>query len=125
MPDLLRERHRWYVHDASFHQHSYPYSLPDFCFWAPQALDNIADTEGEEVAWCTKKGHGTRIVPQGTILGAQVLKNNDYWMITGLVDQTRLNIQAGDYGGELDSGGQDGVGVLDFLTTTRDLTVFG
>ena len=28
-------------------------------------------------------------------------------MITGLIDQTKLNIQDGDYGGELDSGGQD------------------
>lgn len=28
-------------------------------------------------------------------------------MITGLIDQTKLNIQDADYGGELDSGGQD------------------
>ena len=30
-------------------------------------------------------------------------------MITGLIDQTKLNIVSGDFGGELDSGGQDGV----------------
>jgi hypothetical protein len=28
-------------------------------------------------------------------------------MITGLIDQTKLNIKDGDFGGELDSGGQD------------------
>ena len=83
----------------------------DFCLWAPQKLDSIADTEGEEVAWCTKKGHGTRIIPEGTILGAQLLKTSDYVMITGLVAQSQINIPSSDYGGELDSGGQDGVSV--------------
>jgi hypothetical protein len=82
----------------------------DFCLWAPAAPNStIADTEGDEVAWCTKKGYGTRIMQQGTLLGAQLLKSKDYWMITGLIDQTKLNIQDGDYGGELDSGSQDGV----------------
>ena len=89
-----------------------PCAQSDFCLWAPQTLDTIADTEGEEVAWCSKKGHGTRIIPEGTIQGAQLLKTKDYWMITGLLDQTRVNIQAGDFGGELDSGGQDGVSAL-------------
>jgi hypothetical protein len=82
--------------------------LDDFCLWGPPNANSlIADTEGEEVAWCTKKGHGTRLMEQGTIQGAQLLKTSQYWMITGLIDQTRLNIQSGDYGGELDSGGQD------------------
>jgi hypothetical protein len=40
----------------------------------------------------------------------QVLKHEEYWMITGMIDQPKLNIQEGDYGGELDSGGQDGRG---------------
>jgi len=40
----------------------------------------------------------------------QVLKHEEYWMITGVIDQTKLNIQQGDFGGELDSGGQDGRG---------------
>ena len=35
--------------------------LLDFCLWAPpQPNSTIANTEAEEVAWCTKKGHGTR-----------------------------------------------------------------
>ncbi|VDB88649.1 unnamed protein product [Peniophora sp. CBMAI 1063] len=82
--------------------------LDDFCLWAPpNANSTIADTEGEEVAWCTKKGYGTRIMEEGTITGAQLLKTDQYWMITGLVNQSLINIQSDDFGGELDSGGQD------------------
>jgi len=89
-------------------QTSYFNSLSDFCLWGPPTINSsIADTEGEEVAWCTQPGHGTRIIPQGTILGAQLLTTTDYWMITGLIDQTQIDMQEADYGGELDSGGQD------------------
>jgi hypothetical protein len=44
---------------------------------------------------------------QGFLKGAQLLKTPEYWMITGVIDQTLVDIQAGDFGGELDSGGQD------------------
>ena len=87
-----------------------PCAQLDFCLWAPATPNStIADTEGEVVAWCTKKGYGTRIMTEGTVKGAQLLKSNDYWMLTGIIDQTKLYIQDGDYGGELDSGSQDGV----------------
>ena len=90
---------------------SYIYAfLSDFCLWAPSEPNSmIADTEGEEIAWCSKKGYGTRRMYEGTIKGAQLLKTNDYWMITGSIDQTLLNIQAGDFGGELDPHGADEV----------------
>jgi hypothetical protein len=45
----------------------------------------------------------------GTLQGLQVLNTPDYTMITGLIDQTKVNIQGSDAGGELDSGGQDTV----------------
>lgn len=93
---------------TSMCQTSYFNGLDDFCLWAPAPANSlIADTEGEEVAWCTQPGHGARVIPQNALKGAQLLKNNDYWMITGLIDQTYVNIQGDDYGGELDSGGQD------------------
>jgi len=96
---------------SSMCQTSHMGGIDDFCFWAPQTPDStIADTEGEEVAWCTKAGHGSRIVPAGAIKSAQLLKTSEYWMITGTIDQTLLNIQSGDFGGELDSGGQDLLG---------------
>ena len=81
----------------------------DFCLWGPPTLNDIADAEGEVVAYCTKTGHGTRIMPQGTITGMQILFDGEAYMMTGLLDQTKINITAGDSGGELDSGGQDGV----------------
>jgi hypothetical protein len=94
--------------------------LPDFCLWAPPSPNStIGDTEAEEVAWCTKKGHGSRIMLDGTLLGVQVLNTPDYTMITGLIDQTKLNIQAGDYGGECDSGGQDLVSIVHLGPGTR------
>lgn len=94
--------------DNSMCQTMHVNGLDDFCLWGPpEANSTIADTEGEEVAWCTKPGSGTRIMREGTFKGLQLLKTPQYWMITGLIDQTLLNIQEGDFGGELDSGGQD------------------
>ena len=72
-------------------------------------MSDIGDAEGDVVAYCTKPGHGTRIMPEGAITGMQLLFDGEAYMMTGLIDQTKINIQAGDFGGELDSGGQDGV----------------
>ncbi|KAJ6502840.1 hypothetical protein C8R47DRAFT_1183686 [Mycena vitilis] len=84
--------------------------IDDFCLWAPNPPNStIADTEGDVVAWCTKKGHGTRIIPDGAITGLQFIKTPGYLQIAGTIDQAKLNI-AGEFGGELDSGGQDGEG---------------
>jgi len=85
--------------------------IDDFCLFAPPSPDTtIGDSEGEEVAWCTKKGHGTRLIPDGALYGVQVVQSPGYIQIVGFIDQTKLNIADGDYGGELDSGGQDGRG---------------
>ncbi|KAI0317523.1 hypothetical protein OF83DRAFT_1188624 [Amylostereum chailletii] len=89
-------------------QTSWVNALNDFCLWGPPEPNSvIGDSEGEAVAWCTSKGHGTRLMPAGTLKGAQLLKTPDYIMITGLVDQTLIDIQADDYGGEYDPHGQD------------------
>ena len=72
-------------------------------------MNDIADAEGEVVAYCTKKGHGTRLMPEGTVQGMQILFDGEAYMMTGIIDQTKLNITSGDFGGELDSGGQDEV----------------
>jgi hypothetical protein len=89
-------------------QTSYFNSPSDFCLWAPATPNStIADTEGEEVAWCSKPGHGSRLIPAGAITGLQYLKTPDYIQIVGFIDQTQINIAAGDYGGELDPHGAD------------------
>jgi hypothetical protein len=38
-----------------------------------------------------------------------VLNNANYIQVVALIDQTKVNVQAGDFGGELDCGGQDEV----------------
>jgi hypothetical protein len=85
--------------------------IDDFCIFAPPNPNTtIGDSEGEEVAWCTKKGRGSRLIPEGTLQGVQVVQSPGYIQIVGFIDQTKLNVADGDFGGELDSGGQDGRG---------------
>ncbi|KAI0056579.1 hypothetical protein BV25DRAFT_1813774 [Artomyces pyxidatus] len=89
-------------------QTSFVNSIDDFCLWAPISPDStISNTEGEEVAWCTKKGHGTRLIPAGTLTGVQLLKTPAYIQITGYMDQTKVNMAGDDDGGEMDPHGQD------------------
>ena len=76
--------------------------------WAPSEPNSlIADTEGEEVAWCTKPGRGTRTIPPGALTGVQYMRTPDYIQVVGFIDQTFINIAEGDYGGELDPHGAD------------------
>ncbi|KAF8603916.1 hypothetical protein BDV93DRAFT_441640 [Ceratobasidium sp. AG-I] len=89
-------------------QTSFFNSIDDFCLWAPATANAlIADTEAAEVAWCSKKGHGTRVIPGGALKGVQFLTTPDYIQITGFVDQTQINLQSTDEGGELDPHGAD------------------
>ncbi|GAA6020580.1 hypothetical protein JCM11491_000803 [Sporobolomyces phaffii] len=86
-------------------------SVEDFCLWAPPNPNSeIGETEAEEVAWCTASGHGARLMPQGTITSAHMLVTPHYTQITGTGDFTKLNVRAGDSGGELDPHGADGTG---------------
>lgn len=73
-------------------------------------MGNIGDTEREEVAWCTKSGRGTRVIPDGTLKGVHFVHTPDYVQVTGVGDFTKINIPAGDSGGELDNRGADGRG---------------
>ncbi|KAG1726118.1 hypothetical protein EDB19DRAFT_1945380, partial [Suillus lakei] len=60
--------------------------IDDFCLWAPFTPNStLGDTEQEEVAWCTKPGHGTRLIPNGALQGVQLLHS---WFI----DQTQIDI---------------------------------
>ncbi|KAM0751992.1 hypothetical protein T439DRAFT_333271 [Meredithblackwellia eburnea MCA 4105] len=79
-------------------------SINDFCLFA------IGDSERYEVAWCTSSGHGARIMPPGTITGAHYVQTPKYTQITGVGDFTKINVKAGDGGGELDPHGADGNG---------------
>jgi hypothetical protein len=89
-------------------QTSYLNTLDDFCLWAPPIPNStIGDTEGEEVAWCTKPGRGTRVIPPGALKGVQFMRTSAYVQVVGFIDQTLINLNAEDFGGELDPHGAD------------------
>lgn len=83
-------------------------SIDDFCLWGPATANStIADTEAATVAWCTKPGHGTRVIPENTLTGVQFLKAPSYILVAGTLNQQNVDIQANDEGGELDPHGAD------------------
>ncbi|KAF8150243.1 hypothetical protein B0H34DRAFT_635168, partial [Crassisporium funariophilum] len=89
-------------------QTSFFNGLDDFCLWAPSVPGKtVGDIEGEMIAWCTKPGHGTRLIPEGTLTGVQFIKTPDYIQAVGFMDQTKIMMVEGDYGGEMDPHGAD------------------
>jgi len=87
-------------------------SVDDFCIWgAPgtgnDALEVVADVEGEMVAYCTTPRYGARTLPQGAITGLQFIQTPDYVELVGYIDQTAIRLQANDTGGEEDPHGAD------------------
>ncbi|TFK35250.1 hypothetical protein BDQ12DRAFT_700065 [Crucibulum laeve] len=83
-------------------------SIDDFCLWGPPEPNMVVgDHEGEMVAWCTKEGHGTRLIPEGALTGVQWIRAPAYVSVVGFIDQTKINIRAGDWGGEMDPHGAD------------------
>ncbi|KAJ7588289.1 hypothetical protein C8J56DRAFT_1004500 [Mycena floridula] len=83
--------------------------LTDWCLFAP-ATPNTKVSDGEVVAWCTKPRNNARLIPDGTLTGVQFLKNDFYVQVMAIGDFTKLNLQAGDSGGELDPHGAEGTG---------------
>jgi len=84
----------------------------DFCLWGAPALsgeplEEVANIEGEMVAYCTSPKHGARVIPAGAITGLQFIKTPDYVEIVGMIDQTALHLEAADSGGEEDPHGAD------------------
>ncbi|GAA5963072.1 hypothetical protein JCM3765_001758 [Sporobolomyces pararoseus] len=83
-------------------------SVDDFCLWAPpEPGEEVGNVEGEMVAWCTKEGHGTRIIPEGALTGVQFMRTPHYVQVVGQIDQAKINIATEDYGGEMDPHGAD------------------
>ena len=103
-----------FLHDFSLSNESTTVnSVDDFCLFAPPEPGPnsiIGETERIEVSWCLKSGYGTRLIPDGTILGAHFVQTPDYVQITGTGDLTKINVPKGDSGGELVPHGADGNG---------------
>jgi hypothetical protein len=77
-------------------------SVDDFCMWSSNlntGTDTIADGEAREVAWCTKKGHGSRLIPGGAITGVQWLYAKNYVQVVGFIDQSKVGLKIDDEGG--------------------------
>ncbi|EPQ52291.1 hypothetical protein GLOTRDRAFT_112240 [Gloeophyllum trabeum ATCC 11539] len=101
------------VNQTSLCQNAYINSIDDFCIFGPPEpgpQSVIGNTERIEVAYCMKAGYGTRIIPDGTMQGVYFVQTPDYVQVTGVGDLTKINIPAGDAGGELDPHGADGNG---------------
>ncbi|KAG6908598.1 hypothetical protein DXG01_004001 [Tephrocybe rancida] len=93
---------------SSLCQTSFLNSADDFCLWAPINPGSVVgNVEGEMVAWCTKPGRGTRVIPAGAIQGVQFTHTPDYVQVVGFIDQSKINIASGDSGGEMDPHGAD------------------
>ncbi|GAA5825719.1 hypothetical protein JCM11251_000349 [Rhodosporidiobolus azoricus] len=83
-------------------------SIDDFCLWGPPELgEPVGNIEGEMVAWCTKEGHGTRVIPDGALQGVQFVRTPHYVQVVGFIDQQKINILPEDDGGEMDPHGAD------------------
>ncbi|KAG8988127.1 hypothetical protein FRB94_001834 [Tulasnella sp. JGI-2019a] len=95
---------------TSMCQNLYINSVQDFCLWGPPSPAGIANDERIVVAYCLNEGYGTRIFPEGTILGAHFTQTPDYVQITGWGDFTKIGLPNPDEGGELDPHGADGNG---------------
>jgi hypothetical protein len=89
-------------------QTSFLNALDDFCLWAPSKPGStVADQEGEMVAWCTKPGRGTRLIPAGAIQGVQYMKTQSYVQVVGFINQELIDMAPDDFGGEMDPHGAD------------------
>lgn len=86
-------------------------SIDDFCIFAPPEPGvTIGDSEAYEVAWCTQPRNNARVIPDGVLQAVHFVKTPMYVQVQGWGDFTKLNIQAGDQGGELDPHGATGDG---------------
>ncbi|EJT49892.1 glycoprotein [Trichosporon asahii var. asahii CBS 2479] len=87
--------------------------IDDFCMYGPPepGPDSvIGNIEDRVVAYCTKPRNNARIIPDGTITAAHLVKTPAYIQIHGFWDGTRINIVDGDSGGELDPHGAKNLG---------------
>jgi len=83
-------------------------AIDDFCLWGqanPWAISN--DLEAKAIAYCTKPGHGTRLIPDGALTGIQFMRTPSYVQVVGYINQTYLNYDPQDTGGETDPHGTD------------------
>lgn len=83
-------------------------SIEDFCIWgSPSGNEQVANVEGEMVAFCTTPKYGTRLLIAGSLQGILVIRTKSYIEVIGYLDQTAIGLLANDTGGEEDPHGAD------------------
>jgi len=83
-------------------------SIDDFCVWgSPTSNGQIGNVEAQVVAYCTKPGHGTRVMPAGTLTNVQFMRTKGYIQVSGKFNQAGIGLDPTDFGGELDPHGAD------------------
>ncbi|KAE8219371.1 hypothetical protein CF319_g6924 [Tilletia indica] len=86
-------------------------SVDDWCTFGPGATgQDIGDIEAETVAWCTKARNNARVIPDGTLTAVHFVKTPLYVQIMALGDFTKIGLNPGDEGGELDPHGATNMG---------------
>lgn len=85
-------------------------SIDDWCTFASPDGESIADVEGEVVAYCTKARNNARVIPDGTLTAVHFITTPLYVQVMALGDFTKIGLQEGDDGGELDPHGATGAG---------------
>ncbi|WVR00354.1 hypothetical protein IAU59_007497 [Kwoniella sp. CBS 9459] len=81
-------------------------SHEDFCVLGPANIDQpskISETNLNVVSYCSKEGHNTRLIPDGTLHGVTYVKAPNWVQVSGYGDFTKINIAQGDAGGQFDS----------------------
>ncbi|WAR56022.1 hypothetical protein PtB15_6B766 [Puccinia triticina] len=73
----------------------------DFCIFAPPRPLVVGDAKRISVSYCSKDGYGTRLIPPGTFKNLHFVRTPHYVQITALGNFTKVNVPAGDEGGEL------------------------
>lgn len=91
-------------------QNLFIYSAENFCFFAPATQMPVGTAERDVVAYCSKDGYGTRLIPPNTFKSLHYIRTPHYVQITGLGDFTKVNVPPKDEGGEMDPSGADGHG---------------
>ncbi|KAJ9110675.1 hypothetical protein QFC19_001504 [Naganishia cerealis] len=86
-------------------------NIHDFCLFAPPKPGvTIGDSEAFEVAYCVQPRNNARVIPDGVLKAVHFVKTPLYVQVQGWGDFTKLNVVAGDDGGELGPHGMTGEG---------------
>ncbi|KAF9489703.1 hypothetical protein BDN71DRAFT_285936 [Pleurotus eryngii] len=110
------------MHPELLRSTTYPRSLPT---GQTQALVKMTTNLQKD----TTANSCTRLIPVGALKGVQFMRTPDYVQAVSFVDQRLINIQTGDFGGELDPHGANlrgnPLGLLHHLVRQQQLVHAG